>query len=299
MGALTLGLTRTTGAMAQSSMNSNRDLLMEPDELASIIDDASADCPASESNLMDTLRLVDFRNAEGYTQEHLLTAVNLWYPDVTIEVNGVPGFVASKETIESLMDKIGMDNSIPVVIYGDTGSIYAARLFWILEYYGRTNVRILDGGVTRWKSEKRSLTHDLPLAQSSMFTATPDEGKLVDANWILENLHNPNVVFVDARDADSFAAGHIPGAISKLWKENINWDDESFLPSDQLLARFQEGGIVPEKTIISYCQIGVAGAHNYFALRMLGYPDVRLYDGSWADWSSDPKRPVELGKSGG
>lgn len=295
IGAISLGATSAFKAFGQSTGYPNGHLLIEPDELSNSLAAAMSGCPVAMGILLDTLRIVDSRERELYDGDHILSAAHLGYPDVTEQRAGINGFVAQPEVAESRFTEIGLDNNIDVVLYSNQGAIWSSRLFWVLEYYGHTNVRMLNGGITRWTQEERGLTTDLPDLRSSSFRANINPSILVEADWIMENLENPDVVFVDARGASSYEAGHIPGAILRPWNENIDWDDESFLPYDELALQFTERGIAQDKIVICYCQSGVLSAQNFFVCRLLDYPDVRLYDGSWADWSSDPNRPIETG----
>ena len=184
-----------------------------------------------------------------------------------------------------------------MILYSDNGNLWATRLYWILDYLGHTNVRILDGGSARWSLDPSMVAEGEPKVEPEprSFTAQPAPEKLVDADWILEQLEDPEVVFVDARPAEAFERGHLPGAVNLPWRDNISWPEETFLPAASLAPRFRDAGVSADLTVVSYCQLGVLSAHNYFALKLLGYPDVRLYDGSWADWTTDPERPVETG----
>ncbi len=239
------------------------------------------------------IQLLDIRDNEKYLSGHLPEAVQLWYPEVTVNVNGVPGFVAPPETVASAISKRGIDSETETIVYGDTGAIWAARLFWVLEYHGHTNVRVLDGGFPFWNDSLLPLALGRVEASEKTFEPEVQSQKRVDADWVMNHLEDPNVVLVDARDTNTYLQGHIPGAISKPWRENIDWDTERFNPLNTLGGRFTEAGITKDRTVISYCQTGVLSAQNFFAFRMLGYSDVRLYDGSFADWSSQPDRPIE------
>lgn len=243
----------------------------------------------------DAFRILDIRNDEKYLSGHLPEAIQLWFPEVTVNLNGVPGFVAPPETVAEAMSTRGIDADTEVIVYGDTGAIWAARMFWVLEYHGHTNARILDGGFPFWNDSFLPLALGRVEAEAKTFQPEVQSQKRVDADWVLDHLDDPGVVFVDARETDTYNQGHIPGAISKPWLDNIDWDTERFKAFDVLEQRFTESGIVKDRTVISYCQTGVLSAQNFFTFRLLGYPDVRLYDGSFADWSSNPDRPIESG----
>jgi len=276
------GLKRTRLLAQEGTLEQS--LLIGADELEAML-----------SQSLPNLRLIDFRDQNTYLSGHLPQVLPLWQTAITVTRAGVPGLVAPAETVNDVFSRVGLDSESQVVVYGDSGSIWASRLFWVLDYYGHSNVRLLDGGFPYWKAQGRSLALGIASPTAGHFEAIPQPQKLVETDWVLAHLDDPTVVFVDARDAETFAKGHLPGALSKPYKENINWDTEQFKTTDELRARFENAGITPEKTVISYCQLGVAGAQNYFVFRLLGYPDVRLYDGSFADWTSDASRPVETG----
>ena len=246
------------------------------------------------SQTLPSLRLIDFRDQNTYLSGHLPQALPLWQTAITVTVDGVPGLVAPPETVNDAFSRLGLDGESQIVVYGDSASIWAARLFWVLDYYGHSNVRLLDGGFPYWKAQGRPLALGVVAPAAGHFEAVPQPQKLVEADWVLAHLDDPTVVFVDARDAEAYAKGHLPGALSQPSKENT-LDTEQFKSVDELRARFESAGITPDKTVISYCQLGVLGAQNYFVFRLLGYPDVRLYDGSFADWASVASRPVETG----
>jgi thiosulfate/3-mercaptopyruvate sulfurtransferase len=289
---LGLGLGRGVTSFAQDLGSS---LLVDPDELSERLIPALSRCPSALRLLQSDFRLVDVRPEEDYLGAHSLTAVHFDQQETMTERAGVPGLVPLPEAVEELFGVAGLDPTLETVLYSDEGNLWATRLFWMLEYYGHTNARILDGGFARWARDESMLEEGEPKVtpDAAHFRAEPDPSKIVDAAWIEEHLGDPNVVFIDARPVESYNRGHLPGALALPWRENIDWGTESFKPTGQLLTRFAGAGATPGKTVVSYCQLGVLSAHNYFVLRLLGYPDVRLYDGSWADWKSVEGRPVE------
>lgn len=280
--ALTLWGIRGTRLLAQEGALEQSPLI-SADELEAML-----------SQSLPNFRLIDFRDQNTYLSGHLPQALPLWQTAITITVDGVPGLVAPPETVNDVFSRLGLDSESQIVAYGDSKSIWAARLFWVLDYYGHANVRVLDGGFPYWKAQGRPQALGIVAPTAGHFEAVPQPQKLVEADWVLAHLDDPTVVFVDARDVEAYAKGHLPGALCQPSRENT-LDTEQFKSVDELKARFESAGITPDKTVISYCQLGVLGAQNYFVLRLLDYPDVRLYDGSFADWTSDASRPVAMG----
>ncbi len=290
--ALTLVFGRGVTAYAQGLGSSLR---VDPDELSERLVPALSRCPSALRLLQSEFRLVDVRPEEEYLGAHSLTAVHFDQRTTIAERAGIPGLVPLPETVGELFGVAGLDPTLETVLYSDEGNLWATRLFWMLEYYGHTKVRILDGGFARWARDESMLEEGEPKVAPDVarFQPEPDPSKIVDAGWIEEHLGAPSVVFVDARPVESYDRGHLPGAVVLPWRESIDWESETFKPIRQLLMRFAGQGVTPGKTVVSYCQLGVLSAHHYFVLRLLGYPDVRLYDGSWADWTSVDGRPVE------
>ncbi len=251
------------------------------------------------------LRAVDFREESDYWEGHIEGAVNLWKTDITRETDGIPNMVAPQEIIEGVLGSAGIGNEHTVVAYGAAGNIWSSRLFWTLEYYGHQDVKLLNGGIKYWRALQKELTRtppDVPLAE---FNAQPKPELLATAEWLLENLDNPEVQILDARSPEEYTGekvlpntdrgGHIPGAVLVEWKEAIDWEDETFKPYPQLEEIYTKAGLSREKTIVTYCQTGIRAAHSYFTLRLLGYPKVRLYDGSWIEWANREELPIEAG----
>jgi thiosulfate/3-mercaptopyruvate sulfurtransferase len=271
--------------------------LVAPVELSDRLIPALSGCPTAARLLQDEFRLVDARKRPAFLEGHALTAVQLEAEGLSAVREGVAGMLAPIDEVAVQLGGSGIDPAFETIVYSDEGNLWASRLFWILEYLGHSDVRILDGGAARWSRDLSMVAEGEPSAVPDVrsFVPTPQADKIVDAAWIEERLGSDAVVFVDARDAAAFERGHLPGAVNLPWRGNIDWDDETFLPFSELVTRFRDAGVTPDSTVVSYCQLGVLSAHNYVAMRLLGYPDVRLYDGSWADWSSQPDRPVATG----
>jgi thiosulfate/3-mercaptopyruvate sulfurtransferase len=162
----------------------------------------------------------------------------------------------------------------------------AARVLWALAYYGHRHTAVLTGGSDRWQEEGHPWTADPAPPRTATFTVRLDESHLADRDWLLNHARDADIVLVDTRAVGEYAAGHLPGAVGWDWINGVpvgSWD--TVRPAAELQAELVESGITPDKEIVTYCQSGVRAAHTYLLLRHLGYRRVRVYDGSWLDWS--------------
>jgi thiosulfate/3-mercaptopyruvate sulfurtransferase len=199
--------------------------------------------------------------------------------------------------------EVGISSDSIVVAYDDSANMYAGRFWWLLRHFtNHENVKVLDGGYSAWLEASYPISTEIPdpdlHKKGSALTLLPDGTTLVDMEYVRQNLNNPNVILIDARSADRFRgenetmdakAGHIPGAISKPFAENLN--GKQFKSSEELKERFAD--IPKDKEIIVYCGSGVSANHTLIALEEAGITGAKLYAGSWSDWSSYEDNPVE------
>jgi thiosulfate/3-mercaptopyruvate sulfurtransferase len=269
------------------------ELLIEPDELAS---------RAGEPGL----RLIDCATLEAYRRAHIPGAVQLpvhYY----IKEQGPPGsdhgtFVMPAAEFETLMGNLGVGPDTEVVTYDDNNALVAARLWWVLNYYGHTKARVLNGGWHRWLTEGRPATFHSTTPPRATFTARPNPAIIADREYLLEKHTDPGCNVLDARSEGEWAgtndrgnrrSGHVPNAKHLEWIRFVTRDDRrTFLPADQLQALLDEAGIERGKPTITYCQGGIRAAHAAFVLALLGYDDVRVYDGSMRDWANQDDTPL-------
>jgi len=218
--------------------------------------------------------------------------------------------VASKEELESLLGKSGITPDTNIVLYGDNNNWFAAYAYWALKYYGHDKVQLVDGGRVKWEKEGRPYTTDAPNfpATTYHFHGSPREDIRAYKDQVQSKLGKAGLV--DVRSPKEFSGellapenlpqegaqrgGHIPTAVSIPWGTAVNTEDGTFKSTDELNEIYGGKGITPDREVIAYCRIGERSAHTWFVLReLLGYDDVRNYDGSWTEWGSSIRTPIE------
>jgi thiosulfate/3-mercaptopyruvate sulfurtransferase len=245
------------------------------------------------------LWIVDLRSEEAYRQGHIPGAVSLSpkrLKDPDSEV-----YVIAPDPFVELMGDLGIGHDTTVVGYHDQGGLFAAGLWWVLDYYGHAQTMVLNGGWNTWVQEKRPVTTEVPHPQPVAFAVKPDPMKLSLVDDVLTDLKRPSVVIVDARSPAEYSGfdvrakrgGHIRGAVNLEWVRNLTNDAlKTFRPAAELRKMYAAAGMTRDKAIITYCQTGVRAAHALFTLRLLGYDRVRNYDGSWQEWGNGAIGPI-------
>lgn len=218
------------------------------------------------------------------------------------------------EAFAATMAQAGISGATHVVAYDDSGGSIAARLWWLLRYFGHERVSVLDGGIARWQVQGRPTTTEVPslrslAANAVPFVARPHPEWVVDKHAVDRLRADPSAVVMDARAAERYEGklepvdarpGHIPGARSAPFAGNLRAEPGPRLkPVDELRARYDALGVPQAKTVVAYCGSGVTACHTLLAMHMAGYPAGRLYEGSWSDWSSDPALPAASGPEPG
>jgi thiosulfate/3-mercaptopyruvate sulfurtransferase len=248
------------------------------------------------------LRIVDAaRPTLEYRRGHVPGAVHVDRSVFFREVDGVPGMMPDAQATAQRLAAAGIGTEHTVVIYDAANALWSTRLFWTLEYLGHTDVHVLDGGWKKWDAENREIGTEVPDPRPVEFRLNVREELLATQAWVLEHYDSEDVQVVDTRSRGEYTGesaraqrgGHIPGSVHAEWVLNV--DDPAqgtFLPKQELREMYDTLGVTDNVEAVTLCQTGVRGSHTYFVLRLLGYENVRLYDGSWVEWGNDPDTPI-------
>lgn len=243
------------------------------------------------------VRVVDVRSRSAYAKGHIPGAVHLG-ADAIIDPNSpVDGALRPRDEIVKMLEMHGIGKDTQVVLYDDRGGFHASRLFWMLEYFGHRKASVLNGGFPKWLKERRRVSTVTPRVKRATFVPTLTPRKAATADWLLDRKDDSSVVVIDVRPGKMFKAGHIPWARNIPWSRNLA-ADATLKPADQLLKHFAGLGVTKDKNVAVHCQNGKAAAHSYFTLRLLGFPRVRSYDRSWAEWGAADDLPKARAKRG-
>jgi thiosulfate/3-mercaptopyruvate sulfurtransferase len=217
--------------------------------------------------------------------------------------------IITKDGLEKLLSEAGVSNGDTVILYGDNNNWFAAYAFWLLEMYGHKDIKLMDGGRKKWVAEGRPTTKDVPSpAKASYKASEPNAALRAKRDQVLAALGKPANALVDVRSPAEYKGeimappglsetaqrmGHIPGAQNVPWAQAVA-EDGTFKSTAELEQLYAPKGVTKDKEVIAYCRIGERSSHTWFALKhLLGYPNVRNYDGSWTEYGSLIDVPIE------
>lgn len=263
----------------------------------------------SENLTNPNVRIVESdEDALLYEEGHIPGAVKVdWF---TTLQHPVRRDFLTKEAFEQLCSDLGIANTTEVVFYGDKSNWFACYAFWVFEYYGHQNLRIMNGGRLKWVQEERPLNKEIPTYPNTVYEAKePDESVRAYREDVFSHLES-TAPLVDVRSPQEFRGellhmpgypqegamrgGHIPGSVNIPWSQAVNGEDSTFKSADDLTELFKSKQITPDKQIIAYCRIGERSSHTWFVLKyLLGFPNVKNYDGSWTEWGNLVNAPIE------
>ena len=255
------------------------------------------------------VRLVEVDvDTSSYEQGHIAGAVG-WNWQSQLQ-QSVRRDLISKGEMEALLGGAGIGNNTTVIVYGDNNNWFAAWAFWQLKYYGHGDARIMNGGRAKWEAEGRPLTTDVPSPGSVNYTAQDgDQSIRAYRDQVLGHVTAGDISLVDVRAPAEFSGellapanlpqegsqrgGHIPGAANIPWGQAVG-EDGAFKSADDLIELYGGKGIDGGRETIAYCRIGERSSHTWFVLtQLLGFENVRNYDGSWTEWGSIVGAPIE------
>lgn len=273
-----------------------------PEPKAEKVEYASTECLVEAEELSESISsyvLIDLRKPEEFKTGHIPNALNVWRNQITDTSFAYGGMMPTKPQVESLLSELGIVPADTIVIYDDKAECDAARLWWILKFYGHQNIKLLNGGLTAWETAGGQISSDSIQTQLTeyRFTDTPDSTILSLISDVELALTDSEIIVLDTRGDSEYSGeehkngaarpGRIDGSQNLDWAMAVDYNGtKKFLPADQLQEMYASIGIDGSKPVITYCHTGVRSAHTLFVLtELLGYRNIKNYDGSWTEWS--------------
>jgi thiosulfate/3-mercaptopyruvate sulfurtransferase len=249
------------------------------------------------------VRVVDMRQ-RGYEDGHVPGAVYV-SPVAIRDAKAPPTFLPTPAAFEQMMARLGIGDLTRVVVYDERGGLYAARLWWILNYYGHANVALMDGGWVKWAAEKRPQVTAASTPAEGKFTARPQPRWIATANDVVAAIDKPGVKIVDARTVAEIEGkdlrnikrgGFIPSSTPVYWEDLLEPQLKTFKSADELKKIYEGHGILPSSDVIVYCQVGMRASVDIFSMRLIGYDKLRNYYGAWEEWGNRDDLPLATKK---
>jgi len=249
--------------------------------------------------------IVDIRDSiKDYWAGHISGAVYLSPDALRWPEDGVPVKLIQTDDLADLLGKMGIDSDTNVMVYSETSNTNTSYLIWALDYIGHKNSMILDGGFNKWKSEERNITQDYPEIKSKRYKVQKlNKDVRADLGDVKKTLGKREAILIDARTAELYKGeagpwkrkGHVKGAMNHFWGKDLK-EDGTWKNERELKQIYEGMEVIADKNIIVYCGQGLMSSHLYFTLKhLLGYPNVKNYDGGFSEWSNRDDLPIEKG----
>lgn len=248
------------------------------------------------------IRIVDMR-PRGYAEGHIPGAV--WLDNNAIRIAGrSPNFLPTPAEFEQLMGRLGISNQTRVIAYDERGGIYAARLWWILNHYGHSNVALLDGGWVKWTADGRATNATTPTVPAASFTVKPGTVKVASLDDVKQAINRAGTKLIDARTQAEIdgkdlrnikRGGYIESSVPVYWEDTLDPTSKTFKSAAEIQQLYRSKGIQPLDNIITYCQVGMRASHDLFTLALIGHDLTKLtnYYGSWEEWGNRDDTPIK------
>ncbi len=238
------------------------------------------------------LVLLDARPLRDFSAGHLPGAQSVTAENLRSTAGGLPAVAYPPEILGAILARAGVARASHVVVYGAEVEPDATYVATAARIAGAARVSVLDGGFARWTADGRPATKERRLFAPGKPELTADATFLAPIEEVKKRLGDGKTVFLDVRSEEAWAAGHIPGAKNRSWKKDV--EGGSFRPASAIRAELEAAGVSWEKPVVVYCNSGHQASEGYWVLKsLLGHPDVRLYQGSWNEWSATPGTPRE------
>ena len=249
---------------------------------------------------MQDVLVIDVRATHEFVEGHIPGAVHFDVWGISLIDTSPAPLAAFTWMIGHLFAIRGVTPDRPVVVYEEDSGMKAARAFWYLEYLGHPHAQVLDGGLEAWRAAGQPVTTEAVAPEPGTWHGTPQADRVAGWELVKDRLGQPGTAVVDTRSDGEYYAenvrakrgGAIPGAVHIEWKRNLDASGR-FKSPEELRAMYEAEGVTPDREAITYCQGGYRAAHGYLALRILGYPRVRNYTGSWKEWGDREDLPLE------
>lgn len=246
------------------------------------------------------LCLVDTRPADRFAQGHIPGAIHFDLFGLSLVDTSPAPLKAFMSMISHLLEMRGVNLEKEVIFYEDNSGMRAARGLWFSEYFGHRNVHLLDGGIQAWREAGYAVTTEAVSPKAAQFKTAERRELLAAAEDVLHSLNKKTICIVDTRSDDEYMGrniraargGAIPGAVHLEWTNNLD-SKGKYKPAAELREMYRSLGVTSDKEVIPYCQGGYRSAHTYLALRLIGFPKVRNYLGSWKEWGDRLDLPIE------